>query len=319
MKSLTLWMRSGDTTEVLQKCSVFLYCGRFLRLAGPDINVCGSSWLRSPELSQHGVISCQVQNMTSRSSWWANQPSTSLLHLTRGQSGPQSGVRARCRYLGDPAESKRSSIKSLPEDRSKHLLLMRCLVVRRRVQSRFSVTGALSLTVLSPQHQWRPCPTFPVRPWRQTPIPPSHPEQRWMGTFSGTGSGAPNMLLLDPGQFYKWSQPTRLQWAGTHSSPGSSHVMATLAFQIKFLSSSTVLRFGSLLCKRTDFHLIFIILARMDICVDCKTTFSAKRGHLQHSDSVPAVTNVKRLILLVSEETSHSPRNQWQPEMGDGV
>lgn len=196
------------------------YCGRFLRLALPDMNVCGSSWLRSPQLSQHGVISCQVQNMTSRSSWWANQPSTSLLHLTRGQSGPQRGVRARCRYSGDPAESKRSSIKSLPEDRLKHLLMHRCppyhigerssfnmsfcdrmrhLVVRRRVQSQFSVTGALSLTVLSPQHQWRPCPTFPVRPWRQTPIPPSHPEQRWMGTFAGTGSGAPSMLLLDPG------------------------------------------------------------------------------------------------------------------------
>lgn len=82
--------------------------------------------------------------------------------------------------------------------------------------------------------------------------------------------------------------------------------MATLAFQIKFLSSSTVHRFGSLLCKRTDFHLI---LARMDICVDCKTTFTAKRGHLQHAYSVPAVTNIKQLILLVSEETSHSPRN----------
>lgn len=313
MKDLTLWMRSGDTTEVLQKCFVFHYCGRFLRLAGPDRNVCDSSWLRSPELSQHGVISCQVQTWPTKSSMWANQPSTSLLHLTRGQSGPQRGVRAWCRYSGDPAEPKRSSIKTLSEDRLKHLLLpkqmhrcppyhirerstfnmsfidrMRHLVVRRIVQSRFSVAGALSLTVLSPQHQWRPCPAFPVRPWMQTPIPPSHPEQRWMGTFAGSGSGAPSMLLLDPGQFYKWSRPTGLQWAGTLSSPGSSHAMATLAFQIKFLSSSAVLRFGSLLCKRTDFHLI---LLRMDICVDCKTTFITHRGHLQHSDSVPAVTH----------------------------
>lgn len=220
--------------------------------------------------------------MTPRSSWWANQPSTSLLHLSRRQSGPQRGVRAQetqqnpkglllrvCVKIGWNTcyyPNKCTDVIHTTSGREAVSLSVNVFhwqnETLRRVQSWFSVAGALSLTVLSPQHQWRPCSAFPVRPWRQTPIPPSHPEQRWMGTFAGTGSGAPSMQLLDPGQFYKWSRPIGLQWAGTLSSAGSSHVMATLAFQIKFLSSSAVLRFGSFLWERTDFHLI---LTRMDV------------------------------------------------------
>lgn len=79
---------------------------------------------------------------------------------------------------------------------------------------------------------------------------------------------------------------TELQWAGTLSSPPASHMMATLAFWIKFLNSCFVFAVW-----KACFH---TISARRDVCVACKTHLTAKRRRFKSFR--PAVNNVKQLV-----------------------
>lgn len=180
-------------------------------------------------------------------------------------------MRARCRYSGDPAEPEGPSVKSYDDGP--------CYDPKKCWMSSGAASTCLSFcdgrgaesrpgslwTALSQQHQWRPCPAFPVRPSRPTTIPPLPARAKLTGR-------EPSLALVQvlPVCCY-WILGSFLNGAGPlgRSEPAPAAVQDAHRPRRRRhfrLSCSAVL--GP------------VVLARKDACVDGTTPFAAKRGLL---------------------------------------